>query len=123
MFNNLLQGDEEKAWEAFCVLSTNFLGNIRAENHKELIEGMSLYHKLVCNMSLNIHMPHSHLDFFLDNCGMVSDDHGERFHQEIETMEKGVRESGPLHVEYYCLTLARNAHEQLHKRRAKRSLK
>jgi hypothetical protein len=63
MFNNLLQGDEKKAWGAFCLVSPNFLGNIRAENYKELIEDMSLYHKLGCNMSLKIHMLHSHLDF------------------------------------------------------------
>ena len=64
MFNNLLQGDEKKSWDAFRLVSTNFLGNIRAENYKELIEDMlSLYHKLGCNMSLMIHMLHSHLDF------------------------------------------------------------
>ena len=55
MFKNLLQDDEKKAWDAFRLVSTNFLGNIRAENYKELIEDMSLYHKLCCNMSLKIH--------------------------------------------------------------------
>ena len=89
MFNNLLQGDEKKAWDAFHLVSTKFLGNIGADNYKELIEDMlSLYHKLGCNMSLKIHMLHSHLDFFLDNCDMVSDEHSERFHQKIATMEK-----------------------------------
>ena len=89
MFNNLLQGDEKKAWDAFRLVSTNFLGNIRAENYKELIENMlSLCHKLGCSMLLKIHMLHSHLDFFPDNCGMVSDEHDERFHQKIATMEK-----------------------------------
>jgi hypothetical protein len=33
-------------------------------------------------------MLHSHLDFFPDNCGMVNDEHDERFHKEIATMEK-----------------------------------
>jgi hypothetical protein len=89
MFNNLLQDDEKKAWDQFRLVSTNFLGNIRAENYKEIIADMlSLYHKLGCIMSLKIHMLHSHLDFFPDNCGMVSDEHGERFHQEIATMDK-----------------------------------
>ena len=89
MFNNLLQVDEKKAWDAFRLVSANFLGNIRAENYKELIESMSLYHRLLdCNMFLKIYMLHCHLDFFPDNCGMVSDEHGERFHQEIATMEK-----------------------------------
>ncbi|UYV67412.1 hypothetical protein LAZ67_5000499 [Cordylochernes scorpioides] len=43
---------------------------------------------LGCNMSLKIHFLHSHLDFFPDNLGAVSDEHGERFHQAISSMEK-----------------------------------
>jgi Fe-S oxidoreductase len=66
-------------------VSTNFLENIRAENYKKLVEDMlSLYHKPGCK----IHMLRSHLDYFPYNCGMVSDEHGERFHQQISTMEK-----------------------------------
>jgi len=113
MFNNLLQGDEKKAWGVFRLVSTNFLGNIKAENYKELIEDvLSLYHKLDYNMSLKIHMLHSHLDFLPDNCGMVSDEHGERFHQEIATLEKRYqgRWSTSILVEY-CWTLTRNAPE------------
>jgi len=30
----------------------------------------------------------SHLDFFPENLGKVSDEHGERFHQDILAMEK-----------------------------------
>lgn len=40
------------------------------------------------NMSLKIHFLHSHLDFFPPNLGDVSDEHGERFHQELKTMEQ-----------------------------------
>jgi hypothetical protein len=39
-------------------------------------------------MSLKIHMLQYHLDIYPDNCGMVSNEHGELFHQEIATMEK-----------------------------------
>ncbi|UYV82366.1 K02A2.6-like [Cordylochernes scorpioides] len=39
-------------------------------------------------MSLRIHFLHSHLDFFPDNLGAFSDEHGERFHQDISIMEK-----------------------------------
>jgi hypothetical protein len=89
------------------------LENIRAENYKELIEDkLSLYHKLGCNMSLKIHMLQSHLDFFPDNCGMVSDEHGERFHQETATMGKiyqGKRSTSILAD--YCWTLSRNSPE------------
>jgi hypothetical protein len=96
MFNNLLQGDEKKAWDSFRLASTNFLGNIRAENYKELIEDMSLYHKLGCNMSLKIHMLHSHLDFFPDNCSMVSDELGELFMRKLQRWINDIRNSGPL---------------------------
>jgi hypothetical protein len=63
-------------------------------------------------MSLRIHMLHSHLDFFPDNCSMVSDEHGEHFHQEIATMEK--RYQGKWSTSILgdcCWTLARNAPE------------
>lgn len=39
-------------------------------------------------MSLKVHFLHSHLDFFPENLGDVSDEHGERFHQEMKTMEQ-----------------------------------
>lgn len=80
MFDNLLQGDEKKVWDAFCLVSTNFLGNVRTENYKELVEvTLSLYHKFGCKMSLKIHFLQSHLDLFPINCNMVSDKHGEQF--------------------------------------------
>jgi len=40
------------------------------------------------NMSFKIHFLHSHLDFFPENLGDVSNEHGERFHQEIKTIEQ-----------------------------------
>ena len=46
------------------------------------------YEKLGCRMSLKLHFLHSHLDFFRDNLGNVSEEHGERFHQDIQVMEK-----------------------------------
>jgi hypothetical protein len=33
------------------------------------------------------HFLSSHLDFFTENCGSVSDEHDECFHQDIATME------------------------------------
>jgi hypothetical protein len=103
-------------------MSANFLGNSRTENYKELIEDMSLYHRLGCNMSFKIHVLHPHLDFFPDNCDMFSDEHDERFHQEIATMEK--RYQGKWSTSMLadcCWMLVRNAPEQLHKRQAKRN--
>jgi len=39
-------------------------------------------------MSLKIHFLESHLNFFPENLGEVSDEHSERFHQDILAMEK-----------------------------------
>jgi hypothetical protein len=39
-------------------------------------------------MSLKLHFMQSHLDFFPGNMGVLSDKHGERFHQDISRMEK-----------------------------------
>jgi len=55
-----------------------------------------LYHKLGCNMSLKIHMLHSHLDFFPDNCGMVSYEHGELFIRKFQRWGNDIRKSIPL---------------------------
>ena len=41
-----------------------------------------------CRMSLKMHFLHSHLDFFSRNMGDVSEEHGERFHQDISDMER-----------------------------------
>jgi hypothetical protein len=49
------------------------------------------YEKLGCNMSLMMHFLHSHLDSFPVSCGAVSDEYGERFHQDISEMEKDTR--------------------------------
>ena len=49
---------------------------------------LQAYQDLGCRMSVKIHFLHSHLDFFLDNLGDVSDEHGERFHQDISVIEK-----------------------------------
>jgi len=61
-------------------------------------------------MSLNIHFLHSYLDVFPENCGAVSDEHGERFDQHIYSMEK--RYQGKWNCAMLtdcCWTLARDA--------------
>ncbi|KDR09424.1 hypothetical protein L798_00642, partial [Zootermopsis nevadensis] len=39
-------------------------------------------------MSLKINFLHSHLDFFPGNLGDVSDEQGDRFHQDMRTLEE-----------------------------------
>ena len=72
-----------------------------------------------CNMSLKIHFLESLLDFFSpENLGEVSDEHGERFHQDILAMEKryqGKWTSGILAD--YCWALKRAVPEANYRRK------
>ena len=71
-------------------------------------------------MSLKIHFLHLHLDFFPENCGEVSNEHGECFHQHLSSMEK--RYQGKWNcamLANYCWTLARDAATMEYKRQAK----
>ncbi|UYV72732.1 hypothetical protein LAZ67_10000444 [Cordylochernes scorpioides] len=80
---------EAAAWNSFRNVCKNFLGSVKVENYRDIVNDLLLSYKaLGCNMSLKIHFLHSHLDFFPDNLGAVSDEHGERFHQAISSMEK-----------------------------------
>jgi len=61
------------------------------------------------------------LGFFPKNCVAVSDENGERFHQDISSVEK--RYQGKLNCAMladYFWTLARDAPTMEHKRQAKR---
>ena len=96
MFNSLLLGDEKQAWDAFRLVSTNFLGNTRGENYKEMIEDMSLYHKIGCNMSLRMHIfiptwissPTTSAWLMMSTVNI--------FIRKLQRRRNDIRESGPL---------------------------
>jgi len=70
-----------------------FSGNHRADNYEELVSNLlKAYEELGCNMSLKIHFLDSHLSFFPSNLGAVSDEMGERFHQDLKIMERRYQE-------------------------------
>ena len=76
------------AWRVFVGVVQNFLGNRRAANFDEVIQNMlDAYQRLGANMSIKVHFLHNHLDRFPANRGDVSDEQGERFHQDIKEME------------------------------------
>jgi hypothetical protein len=79
------------------------------------------YQKLGCNMSLKIHFLHSHLDFFPKNCGAVSDEHGERFHQTIAEIENRYQGKwSRVVLADYCWTVVRGSPELVYKRQPKK---
>ena len=101
----------------------NFLGNKRADNYRELVENMLENFQIAgARMSLKMHFLHSHLDFFPPNNGEVSDEHGERFHQDISCMEQRYQgRFNPNMMGDYCWFLQRDTKSD-HSRKLKSQL-
>jgi hypothetical protein len=87
-----------------------FLGNHKAKNYHEIVSDLlTAYKPMGCNMSLKVHFLGCHLDFFAENLGVVSDEHGERFHQDIYNVEKRYQGKWSLSMlADYCWTLKRD---------------
>jgi len=79
-------------------------GNRKAESDRDMVADLiQSYKAMGCDMSLGVHFLDSHLDFFPQNLGAVSDEHGQRFHQEISTMEKQYQDKwSPSMLADYC---------------------
>ena len=79
---------ELEAWKAFVLVVKNFLGNSKARNYAELVNNMlTAFRNLGCNMNVKMHYLFSHMDRFPGNLGSMSDEQGERFHQDLKEME------------------------------------
>ena len=86
---------KRNAWQAFRMIVEGFLGNHRRDDYAMVVTNLiESYKKLGCRMSLKLHFLHSHLDFFRDNLGNVSEEHGERLHQDIQVMENVIKGGG-----------------------------
>ena len=91
---------ELRTWHAFKYISSNFSGNFKSNLFQESVaELLVAYKEMGCHKSLKTHFLHSHLEFFPENLGAVSDEQGERFQQDIQVMEeryKGVWNEGTM---------------------------
>ncbi|GBM47203.1 hypothetical protein AVEN_271264-1 [Araneus ventricosus] len=88
-FETKMETNERKAWESFKLVITSFLGNKKDPNYKSIVEEMIKNVKILgCSVSLKVHFLDSHLEYFLENLGAVSEEQGERFHQDIKEMER-----------------------------------
>lgn len=115
-FEMHLNADQKKAWQSYEAVINGFLGNYRDVNYKYLID----FKNIGANLSLKMHFLKSHKDFFPDNMGAFSDEHGERFHQDISDMED--RFNGrylPRLMGEYCWSLLRDT-RAIHRRRSSR---
>lgn len=123
-FENKLSDGEKAAWRAFKSVCSSFLGNEKADNYEDLVRDMVKCFRVIgCNMSLKLHFLDSHLDFFPQNLGAVSDEHGERFHQDIAMFEKRFsgRCNGSMLAEYCWSTLRDTPTDAYKRKRSKKS--
>jgi len=119
-FDEDLNETERNAWLSFKRICKDFLGNHTAVNYQDVVQDLlTLYKAMECNMSPKIHFLQSHLDFFPANLSEISDEHGERFHQDIMALEKwyqGKWTSSMLAD--YCWTLKRYVPDAKYRRKS-----
>lgn len=119
-FEQTLTELEGKAWKDFRWLCENFLGNNKSPTYQDGVQRLlRSYQQLGCRMSLKIHFLHSHLDFFPENMGAVSDEQGERFHQDIKCMEQRYQGFWNEHMlADFCWMLYRDLPDKVYSRKS-----
>lgn len=111
---------EAAAWSSFTAVVKGFLGRKKVNNYQELVKAMlNDFQALGTRMSIKIHYLFSHLDRFPENLGDVSEEQGERFHQDIKTMEERYQGRWNAHMmSDYCWSLVRDCTQNIHKRKS-----
>jgi len=70
-------------------------------------------------MSIKLHFLFNHLEYFPKNLGDVSDEHGERFHQDIKIMEERYQGRwGKAMLADYCWNLTRDSSNIINRRKS-----
>lgn len=96
----------------------NFSGNRKTEKYNEIVAKLlKNLHDMGANMSIKLHFLYNHIDRFPENLGDLSDEQGERFHQDISKME--VRYQGNWDVRMlaeYCWSIDRDDAFAIHSR-------
>lgn len=112
---------EKNAWNGFISVCENFLGNTKSENYEQIVNNMlSAYHAMGCRMSIKLHHLHAHLERFPSNLGQMSDEQGERFHQEIFRIEQRYIGKNKISMlSNYCWSLKRDTDSEVYKKQRK----
>jgi len=119
-FDEDLNETEINAWLSFKRICIDFLGNHKGANYQDVVQDLwTSYKTMGYSMSLKTHFLESHFDFFPENLGEFSDEHGESLHQDIMAMEKrcqGKWTSSMLAD--YCWTLKRDVPDAKYRRKS-----
>jgi len=91
-FTDHMTDVERAAWTSFRKVSQKFLGNNKSPHYKNLVSDMIRnYQALGCNMSIKLNFLDFHIEFFPVK---LSEEQGERCHQDMKVMEKRYQECG-----------------------------
>ena len=114
-FTDTMTEIDEDAWNAFKEVVMKFLGNIKDPLYKETVRNM--FKLLGCNMSLKLHFLVSQLDYFPPNLGALSEEQGERFHQDLKDVERHYQGCWDENMMAdYCWSIARDDPSREHSR-------
>jgi len=117
-FTDTMTEIEEDAWNAFKEVVKKFLGNIKGPLYKETVRNMlDKFKRLSCKTSLKLHFLASHLDYFPLNLGAVSEEQGERLHQDLKDVERCYQGRWDVNMMAdYCWSIARDDTSREHSR-------
>jgi len=119
-FQNSMTTVEKNAWTSFKSVVSKFLGNTKDPDYKSIVADLMKNLQLLgCNMSIKLHFLNAHIDYFPENLGSLSEEQGERFHQDIKEMER--RYQGRWDVSMmadYCWCLKRETEKHSYKRKS-----
>ncbi|KAI6646072.1 hypothetical protein LOD99_9520 [Oopsacas minuta] len=112
-----MTGVEAAAWYSFVDVVKGFLGNTKVANYQNLFEGMlKNFHSLGTRISIKLHYLYSHLERFPENLDDLSEEQGERLHQDIRTMEEWYQGRWDAHMlADYCWSPMRDCPQGPHK--------
>jgi hypothetical protein len=110
-FADLMNPMERAAWDAFIDCIHNFFGNNKSFDYKDKIKTLlSAMKTLECRMTVKLHFIDAHIDYFPENVGQMGEEQGERFHQEISSLEKRYNNRfGSNILADYCWSLVRES--------------
>ena len=93
-FIKTLSAVEKDAWICFAAVAQGFLINNKKDNCAELVANLvNSYGNMGCRLPMKVvHMLDAHLDEFKENLGAYSEEHSERFHQDIQDFESRFQE-------------------------------
>jgi hypothetical protein len=68
---------------------SKFLGDTKDLDYKSIVADLlNNFQVLGCNMIIKLNFLNSLIDYFPENLGSLSDEQGDRFHQDIKKMKR-----------------------------------